>query len=171
MHVNYEEIMMRHKRLCLHAACVDTSYGGILFSGPSGIGKSTQAKNWCKYREAIEVNGDRPILSKDGKVWKAWGSPYAGSSKCHKNISCSVKAIVILKQSEDCSLRKMSDLEAFRAVWAGVTVHSWDKKYMEAACDMVMELIKMIPVFELCCTPDEQAVNCLETELRKECYK
>lgn len=167
-HLSFEEILIRHKRLCVHASCVETDFGGILFSGPSGIGKSTQAENWCKYRGALQINGDRPILSKDDLGWKAWGSPYAGSSRCYENCSCLVKAIVILRQSKQCALRRMSGIEAFKAIWAGATVHSWDKRYMETACDMVRELIQNIPVFEFCCTPDEQAVDYLETEFKKE---
>lgn len=168
LHLSFEEILMNYKRLCVHASCVKTEFGGVLFSGPSGIGKSTQAENWCTYREAEQINGDRPIITKEKQGWMAWGSPYAGSSKCYKNSSCLVKAIVILKQSEKCSLRRMSGIQAFKAVWSGVIVHSWDKKYMEAACDMTMELIRNIPVFEFYCTPDEQAVDFLESEFKKE---
>ena len=168
LHLSFEEILMHHKRLCVHASCVDSSLGGILFSGPSGIGKSTQAENWCKYRGAKQINGDRPIITKDEMGWKAWGSPYAGSSRCYKNSSCLIRAIVVLKQTENCKLRRMSEIDAFKAIWSGVTAHSWDRKYMEMACDMTMELTQNIPVFEFCCTPDECAVDFLESELRKE---
>lgn len=167
-HIGFEAMMLHKQRICMHAACVDTPLGGILFSGPSGIGKSTQAELWCKHFGARLINGDRPILSKSDLGWFAWGSPYAGSSKCHINEKCKITAIVILEQAEECSLKKMNPSEAFRGIWSGLTVHNWDRWSVETACNLTIELIKTVPVFKFCCTPDETAVEFLKQELRKE---
>lgn len=167
-HIGLESVLLRHNKLCLHASCVDTDFGGILFSGVSGIGKSTQAELWCKYRKARQINGDRPILSRENGGWMAWGSPYAGSSKCYVNDSCPISAIVLLKQASSCELRRLTHQEAFRRVWSGLTVRTWDPSFVEAASSLAIDLVSGIPVFELCCTPDERAVKCLEQGLRKE---
>lgn len=167
-HIGFESILIRHNKLCLHASCVDTDFGGILFSGVSGIGKSTQADLWCKYRNARQINGDRPILSREHTGWTAWGSPYAGSSKCYVNDSCPISAVVLLKQAPSCELRKLTYQEAFRRIWAGLTVRTWDPTFVEAASSLAIDLASGIPVYELCCTPDERAVECLEQGLRKE---
>ena len=167
-HVGLESLLVQKDRLCIHASCVDTPLGGILFSGPSGIGKSTQAELWCRCRNAVQINGDRPILSREKNGWRAWGSPYAGSSNCHVNSCCDVSAIVFLKQKKECSLRRMPPSEAFRAIWSGLTVNTWDEGFVEKACDLAMDLAMTIPVFEYGCTPDEEAVAYLEKELRKD---
>ena len=164
----FEELMLRKDRLCFHAACVDTPLGGILFSGRSGIGKSTQAELWCRHRNARQINGDRPILSQDGDGWRAWGSPYAGSSGVHVNESCTVSAIIMLRQAKSCSLRRLDPGEAFRTVWSGMTMHSWNGESVERTCDLTLALIERIPVWEFACTPDAAAVDYLERELRKE---
>jgi hypothetical protein len=167
-HIDFESLLMRRRRLCLHAACVDTPLGGILFSGPSGIGKSTQAQLWCTYRGARQINGDRPILSMDTGQWLAWGSPYAGSSWCHLNENARVRAIVILKRGRSCHIRRLNTPEALRAVWAGLTIHSWDKNFVEQALDLTMDLVRDVPVYSFTCTADENAVQYLEEELGKE---
>lgn len=167
-HIGFEAMLLSRQRLCLHAACVDTPLGGILFSGPSGIGKSTQADLWRGCRQGKLINGDRPILSKDGSGWLAWGSPYAGSSGCHVNENCRVSAIVMLEQGEGCAVSRLKLPQAFRAVWSGLTIHSWDKGYVEQAFALTMELIGTVPVYKLICTPDENAVVCLEEALRKD---
>ena len=167
-HLDFEQILILRDRLWLHASCVDTPLGGILFSGVSGIGKSTQANLWCKYRNARQINGDRPILAKEQGSWLAWGAPYAGSSRCYVNDSCPVAAIIMLQQAKECSLRRMKAREAFGAVWKGLALHSWDRAYMEQASDLAMDLVSAIPVYEFCCTPDEQAVDYLEQALRKD---
>jgi len=167
-HIDFETMLIEKHRLCLHAACVDTHLGGILFSGPSGIGKSTQADLWCTCRGAKQINGDRPIVSMDADGWLAWGAPYAGSSGCHVNESCRIRAIVILAQGQHCHIRQMKSSEAFREVWAGLTVHSWDKRFMERAVDLTLSLIENVPVYSFTCTKDVSAVQYLETWLGKD---
>ena len=53
-------------------------------------------------------------------------------------------------------------------VWAGLTVHSWDASFVEAASDLTMDLITNIPVYEYSCTQDAFAVDFLEQALRKD---
>ena len=167
--LGFEAHLLHRNKLCLHASFVDTPMGGLLFSGVSGIGKSTQADLWCRYRGAKQINGDRPILSKEENGWIAFGSPYAGSSRYHINECAPITAIMLLKQAPTCSVRRLSPMEAFRRVWAGMTVRSWDPSFVDAASLLTIDLITAVPVFEFCCTPDEQAINILEAELRKEC--
>ena len=164
-HLAFEALLIHRNRLCFHAACVETPLGGILFSGPSGIGKSTQAGLWCKYRASRLINGDRPILSFHEEGVRAWGSPYAGSSECHINESCTVRAVVLLKQGKENALRRLQGAEAFRAVWSGVTVPLWDMAAAEKACDLTLALLEKVPVYEFICTPDPAAVEALEQAL------
>lgn len=166
-HIGFEAMLIRKKRICLHASCVRTEYGGLLFSGVSGIGKSTQAELWCSYRGARQINGDRPVLSVSDRLL-AWGSPYAGSSDCHVNESVPIRAIIMLAQSAECSLHRLSVVEAFHAVWQGVTMYSWDCDFVEEAYRLTVALLERVPVYKLACTPDERAVRLLESELRKE---
>lgn len=164
----WEMLLLQERRLLLHAACVGTPLGGLLFSGPSGIGKSTQAGLWQRAAGAKLINGDRPILQRTEAGWRAWGSPYAGSSRWFVNESAPVRAIVMLRQAPRCSLRRMDKGESFRAVFAGVTVTTWDSACMLLACELAESLISEIPVYELSCTPDQAAVELLQSELEKE---
>ena len=168
-HLGLERLLLQQERLCLHAACVRTDDGGVLFSGPSGIGKSTQAALWCRHRAAIQINGDRPILSRDGDGWLAWGSPYAGSSRCHVNENCPGRGIVMLRQGGDCAVRRLTLPEAFRAIWFGVTVNSWDTDQVRRASNLALELSCSVPVLEFTCTPDSSAVEYLEQALKEVC--
>lgn len=167
-HLGLESILLRRDRLCLHASCVDTHLGGLLFSGVSGIGKSTQAELWCRFRGARQINGDRPILSREGSGWLAWGSPYAGSSRCHVNDKCPVTAVLLLGQGNDCVLRRLTPAQAFRGIWEGLTIHSYDPAFVEKASALAVELACAVPVFRYDCTPDARAVDYLEKTLGKE---
>ena len=75
----------------------------ILFSGPSGIGKSTQAGLWTKYRKARVINGDRTLLKKENGRWMSLGWPICGSSEICYNEAYPVKAVIFLGQGNDQS--------------------------------------------------------------------
>ncbi|MCI7098418.1 MAG: hypothetical protein MR966_05790 [Lachnospiraceae bacterium] len=164
-HIGWETLLLHEKRMILHAACVDTPHGGILFSGSSGVGKSTQADLWCRFMNARLLNGDRTVLHAEQKGWMAYGSPYAGSSRCYVNDSCPVKAVVMLKQTKQCTLRRLGMAEAFHKVYAQATVNSWNTEYVTTLCDLIIALVTDIPVYELSCTPDRDAVEILQKEL------
>ena len=117
-HIALEALLLQRDAMILHASFVSTRYGGLLFSGVSGIGKSTQADLWQRYEGAELLNGDRTVLRRMDGVWTAFGSPYAGSSNCFVNESRPVRAITLLRQAGilvklNCSLtpHNAGDLE------------------------------------------------------------
>ena len=166
-HLGFEGLLIRQDRVCFHAACVETDQGGILFSGPSGIGKSTQAQLWCDHRGAKLLNGDRPILQRTEQGFLAWGSPYAGSSKCHVNEAVPVSALVFLAQEPENRIRRLKPSEAFRRIYAGLTMYTWDREFMNRAVDLALELASTVPCLEFGCVPERSAVEFLEGQLKE----
>lgn len=166
-HIALEELLLHCDRLILHAAFVDAGFGGLLFSGPSGIGKSTQADLWEKYAGARLINGDKTILSPENSGWWAHGSPYAGSSRCFVNRSVPLRAVVMLEQGAVCALRRLPAGEAFRRLYANTIVNSWNADYVARVCALLSELAACVPVYQLTCTPDRAAVDMLRAELTK----
>lgn len=166
-HIGWEKILACERRFILHAACVRTPIGGILFSGVSGIGKSTQAELWCRFAGGSLLNGDRTIIERNNGIWTAYGSPYAGSSKCYKNESCSIRSIVMLQKSKKCNIRRLEIGEAFRKIYAGTIVNSWDRQFVESICNEEAVVVAEVPVYELYCTPDRKAVQILWDTLER----
>lgn len=164
-HLGFEGLLIRHDRICFHASCIRTDRGGILFSGPSGIGKSTQAQLWCSHRGAELINGDRPILQKTADGFLAWGSPYAGSSRCYVNDSVPVSVLVFLAQEPRNRIRRLRPGEAFRRIYAQLTMYSWDREFVERAFTLAAALAEQVPCFEYGCVPDVSAVEFLEQSL------
>lgn len=166
-HIALEEILLKRDAMILHASFIDTAYGGILFSGPSGIGKSTQADLWVQGRNARLINGDRTILRKNSERWDAYGSPYAGSSQCYINEAKRITAIVMLEQAESCKIMRLKERDAFIRLYAGMIVNTWNKEYVKKMSMLIEEVVKEIPVYLFSCTADENAVEMLEKTLKK----
>lgn len=164
-HVAWETLLLKEERLMLHASYLRTPFGGIAFSGASGIGKSTQAGLWCQYEQAEMLNGDKVILREKDDRWIGYGSPYAGSSSCYVNDSCELNGLFFLKQGKTCSLRKLTLSESVKQIYTGLTLNRWDGECVKQACDLAEKLAKTVPVYEFICTPDEQAVHFLKKKL------
>ena len=62
----------------LHAAMVEKDGYGVVFLGPSGMGKSTQAKLWVEHQGADFIIGDRPGLRRIDGQWIGFGMPGDG---------------------------------------------------------------------------------------------
>lgn len=163
--IGLETLLIRHNRLLLHASFIRHNNRGILFSAPSGTGKSTQASLWEKHEDAEIINGDRAGLSCDDGVWTAWGLPYAGSSGIYKNESAPVEAIVILKQAQENRIQKVKPIQAFTYLLPEFNLHRWDEEFMDKALGLINRLIQDVPVYLLECRPDEEAVRVLKAEL------
>lgn len=167
-HVAFEELLLRWEAMILHASFINTEQGGILFSGPSGIGKSTQADLWKLYEKAELINGDRTIIRKMENVWRAYGSPYAGSSRCFVNKSAAIRAVVILKKGEECKIQKLSPSMAFLKTYAGMIINTWNQEYIQTITELLRRFVLETPIYLLECTPTKDAVDLLKHTLEKE---
>lgn len=163
-----EHHIVQHGGLLLHSSFIRVEDKAILFTAPSGTGKSTQARLWEKYRGARIVNGDRTAVTVGQEGVFAHGIPYCGTSGICGRAVLPVEAIVYLSQGPESVARPLNGLRAFRRVWEGCSVHVWDREDVELCTNTVTEAIRQIPVVHLTCTPDETAVNALEAYLRKE---
>lgn len=151
--------------LLLHASLIRWRGMGILFSAPSGTGKSTQAELWVRHAGAELLNGDRAGLYRQGTLWRACGLPYAGSSMIYRNEDAPATAIVVLGQAAENRLRPLAAPEALRYLFPECTVHRWDRGFVSWALDTLAELLSAIPVYRLDCRPEPGAVELLKQEI------
>lgn len=162
-----ERRMLVHDSLILHCAYLRYQGKAILFSAPSGVGKSTQANLWETYQEAKQINGDRALLQKNNSNWLASGWPVCGTSGICENISTPIAAIVMLSQSTKNQVRKMTGLEAVRSLYTQTTVNYWDVDVVNKSFDLLEDIATNIPVYHLACDISKDAVNCLKKALEK----
>ena len=148
----------------LHASWIRYRDRAILFTGPSGIGKSTQAALWEKHRGAELINGDRAAIFPTPTGAQVRGIPYCGSSGVNKNRTLPLAAVVTLSQAPENSITRLKGVQAFRRLWEGCSVNLWDPEAIGQATQAVVDTVSAVPVYHLACTPDERSVLLLEKE-------
>jgi len=160
-----ELFFQRLDAFLLHCSFIRFSDYAVLFSAPPGIGKSTQADLWHLYENAEILNGDRAMIRRLDDRWIAYGLPIAGSSGIYRNECAPVKAIVVLRQAKQNSVRRLSLPEALRHLYPEVTVHRWDDQFVNTALNQLISLFSSVPAYLLECRPDQGAVQLLKDTL------
>ncbi len=112
-----EEILLRHNAFLLHSSVVMINGKAVLFSGPSGVGKSTQADLWVKHRGAELINGDRCVVMLRDGIFFGGGSMWGGSSGIHRPEQAPIAGIFLVKQSPENSVELLGG-QAFVPLFA-----------------------------------------------------
>ena len=160
-----ERRLIARDALVLHSSYIRYKGQAILFSAPSGTGKSTQAGLWERYRGAEQLNGDRSLLRKIDGVWTACGWPVCGSSKICHNVDTPIRAIVMLSQAPENRVERLGAMAAFSQLYSQITINRWDRGFQTHAMDLIETLVREIPVYHLACTISEDAVDCMDKAL------
>ena len=161
-----EHLVVQQRGVILHASYVLTEDGAILFTAPSGTGKSTQAELWRTLRGAEVVNGDRAVIRWQDGGPVACGLPFAGSSPYCRRATAPLRAVVYLGQAPETTITRLGGVAAFRRIWEGCSLRTWDKADVALASETVKRLVETVPVYNLNCLPDESAVIALERMLQ-----
>ena len=163
-----ERQLHRHGQTILHASWVLRDGGSILFSGPSGVGKSTQAELWREFRGCEIVNGDKAAIRFRPGGADAVGLPYCGSSPHCLDRTAPIRAVVLLEQAPQNAIRRVRLAEAVRLLSAQMPAQRWCAEDVADVLALSERLAAAVPVWLLRCTKDEGAVALLEKTLAEE---
>lgn len=157
-------ILLQRGVLFFHASQIALGGTGILFTAPSGTGKTTQARLWREFRGAKILCNDRTLT--DGQT--TYGFPVDGSEPVCSGERCRLSAIVVLAQSPENAVRRLKAREILPRLLPQLVLDTWDPNAAALASELLLDLIPRTPVYLLECTPDESAVQCLEQQLYKD---
>lgn len=157
--------MLSRDSCVLHGIIMEYEGRGILVLARSGTGKSTHTRMWRDEENALIINGDRCLCRKvDGK-WFAYGMPWCGTSGECVNRRVAISDIVFLDRGAKNTVVPMSQFEATMRLMECIKAPTWDRDLYISAMDYCEELAQTIPMWNLRCTPDLEAVQVLKEAL------
>ena len=159
-------MLLPFRTLIFHASYIGWQGEGLLFTAPSGVGKSTQAELWRVHRGAEVLNGDKAGVRLEGEPM-VYGVPFSGTSGICRNVSLPLRGIVVLSQAAENTIRRLLPSEAVAALCQNVFVDSAVQEEWQMAVQLLLDLVSAVPVYALACTPDESAVETLEAALSR----
>ena len=147
----------------LHAAMVEKDGYGVVFLGPSGMGKSTQAKLWVEHQGADFIIGDRPGLRRINGRWIGYGMPWDGKDGIRQQKQVPIRALISLEQAPENSIHRLTKQEAMIVLLNQVMMPMWDDAAMALLTPLMGQLATEIPFYHLKNLPNKEA-----TELTRE---
>lgn len=155
-------IFPEHDAFILHAAYIVHEGKAILFTAPSGTGKSTQAEFWKNERGAEIVNGDRVLITRRCGRFYANGVYASGTSGICHNVTAPIRAVVLLEQGEDNALNAVSPRMLFLRILCECSYDMKDSGQCDKITELVSDMINTVPVVCYRCRNSSDSVEALE---------
>lgn len=151
--------------LFFHASQIAYRGTGILFTAPSGTGKTTQAKLWKKYKSASVICNDRTLIQEQYGTWYTYGYPQDGSEPVRSKEEYPLGSIILLEQGKNNRLERLNGIRAVRMLMEQLVLDGWDADARTRAIELLLALLEKIPVYLYICTKEPDAVDDLEKRL------
>lgn len=165
-YIHLEQLLLSNRALVLHSASIIYRGTAILFTAPSGTGKTTQTDLWHKYRKGVcDLNGDRTLLQWTPDGWYGCGFPIYGSTVCCEQVAAPIGAIVVIRQSDKDHIKELSTLEKVSFLYSETTVLSTSRENVNRTMDLLELLAEQVKVIQLDCTMQRTAVDILHYEI------
>lgn len=158
-------LLMQYNAMVLHASRICVNNKGILFTAPSGTGKSTQAMLWEKYENTEIVCNDRTLIRLSGEKYYTYGYPIDGSTPIANNVKLELGAVVVLRQGSENHVERLNALKALKYLMEQTVLDTWDSQARSKITQDWMDILNRYPVYLLTCRPDREAVACLKQQL------
>lgn len=160
------QMLLRHKRMVLHSSCIARNGKAVLFSAPSGTGKSTHTGLWRKYYpDTFYINDDTPILRLDNPdEVLACGSPWSGKEHLNQNIQVPLAGIVFLERGKNNIITPLPKAEAMGRLLGECRKIPF-RDAMQEAAELCGQLIDRVPIYRLSCDISQEAVETVRKEL------
>lgn len=161
-YIHLEEMLILNRALVLHSASIIFRGEAIVFTAPSGTGKTTQTDLWHRYVEGVtDLNGDRTLLQWTDTGWFACGFPiYGGTVRCEQ-AAVPIKSIIVIRQAATDEIRPLTNAEKVTWLYSEMTIPSYSDWYVRQALELIGQIVADVSVIQMNCTKEKTAVDTL----------
>ncbi len=160
--------VIKFNGMIFHSSAISYKNEALLFSAPSGTGKSTHTLMWKEmFPEDVEIfNDDTPVIRKTEKGLYAYGTPWSGKTAINLPVKIPLKAIVCIARGKENKISRLSKRDAFFRIF-NETKKPAEMKWMGESIDFITFLAENTEVYELFCNISEEAVLTVKKEIFK----
>ena len=158
--VDFYRKLLDFNGIMLHASAVVVDDGAYLFSAASGTGKSTHTQLWLELfgERAFILNDDKPAIRIIDNAIYAYGTPWSGKYDISVNKAVRLKGICFLNRGKSNKIERLDFQTAVIRLYHG-TLKKLDANQTQKSFDIIEQIVKGIPVYEMFCTPDIEAAK------------
>ena len=145
--------------LFLHASAINYNGYGLIFAGKSGSGKSTLAKLWKNNENSFILCDDMVIIRRIKNKFKVYSTPW------NRNVDeCSpqdvpLNNIFFIKHARTNIATPLSHIDVITSLLNSSWFNFWSLNSMQRTFNLLEQLIREIPCYELGFVPNESVLN------------
>lgn len=164
----FRSIVLSNDGIVIHASTIVHQGEAVTFTAASGTGKSTHTGLWMQHypKDTVVINDDCPAIRfKEGRAY-AYGAPWSGKTDINENIGAPLKAMVFIERATECSITKISSVEAFVRTLTELPKPVF-KNQSDQMMDVLNKLFTTVPCYLLKCDISKTAVDTVRDEIFK----
>ena len=144
-------VVLQLNQFFFHGAAFIWKGSAFIFTGLSGVGKSTQLMNWMKlFPEEIEIiNGDKPLIEIRDDRFMVFPSPWSGKENMNGTKSAKLKGIILLEQGDSDHIDKLDIKDAVFPLFLQFLYKPEDLQSVNIVCEYEEKLLSAVPVWKL----------------------
>lgn len=163
------ESIVDYDAFTIHGAAIAVNNNGYIFTGSSGVGKTTHIFKWgLNIPDMAIINGDKPFVTIIDQTPFIFSSPWAGKEGLYKNISVPLKSIVILERSEENHIEQISFAEAFPVLYQQA-YHPQNVERMRKMLKLLININQSVSFYRFKCNNFKD--DCFEISYNALCGK
>ena len=151
--------LAREEGLLLHACGVVRGREALLFSGPSGAGKTTIARLMQGTPDVRVLSDDRIALRPTESGFRAYGTPWHGDAPLSLSDSAPLRAIHLIHHARGIEVEPLGGAAGAAAVLGNSFAPFHDPVSAERSLEVAAKLAARVPIVRLGFPKDERVVS------------
>ena len=163
--------VLRHGRFLFHGVSFRWRGRGLILTGLSGVGKTTQYHHWLsQFGNEIElISGDKALIEVRDDTFHVHPSPWTGKEREEGTGCAPLGGIVLLEQGTENTFCPLTRGEAVFPLLLQFMYRPLDRESLELVCAYEEKLLSTVPVWKLVNRGDpDSAALCYHT-LEEDC--
>ena len=162
-------LAQKNGRFALHSASILYREKAWLFSGHSGMGKTTHTALWHKLFQTPYLNGDLNLIGIENGQLFVYGIPWCGTSGIFTTKQYPLGGIVLLGRSQEREqTEELPASDKILRVMQRMISPAWTEELLSRNLSFASEIADKVPVFHLSCTMHPSAAQAARDEIDRQ---